>query len=173
MNVYFQSQFTRHDSVLYHDMAACYKPWSPRSRQETLGVATFFYPMTTISRHVNNGYISVSHFVCVECELTPEKIGAWSRVPDSSQNERASPQRPCWIYALRVPAIARGAILAFLYCLCWNTRPYLDQKRPGQSPIQATHATSRPWQTWRHLVVSPEPIMFSQHDADGKSRAHS
>jgi hypothetical protein len=84
--------------------------------------------MTTTRRHVNNGYPSVSHFGCLECELTPEKIGAWSRVPDPSKNERASPHDLAEFNASACHVERRHFDDS---SLCRDTRPYPDQQRQG------------------------------------------
>jgi hypothetical protein len=121
--------------------------------------------MTTIGRHVDNGYISVSHFVCVKCELTPEKIGAWSRVPDSVQNERASPPRVHDLVGFdvpRVPAIARGAILALCPPLCPGKTVHI-WTRSVKDPAWASseNNTSYPCDLQTLADLAPgEPIMF-------------
>jgi hypothetical protein len=90
--------------------------------------------MTTISRHVNNGYLSVSHLVCLECELTPEKIGARSRVPDLSKNERASPRDPVKFLCSRamVREVSLTVLLTFRASIGFH-RSYLDQRRQWHS----------------------------------------
>jgi len=111
--------------------------WCARSRQERPGVATFS-AYDDSSGHVNNGYLSVSHFVCVECELTPEKIGVWSRVPDPSKNERASPHDLVEIDVLTCQS-QRHQLASI--SLCRNCRSYLDQKRQGHGLGHIRHTS--------------------------------